>query len=65
MDLVQRLAEQRIFMVGDRCLWVSMEYSLCFLKVGCGAIGCELLKLIALLGVGRAGEVQVDGRRTK
>ena len=35
------------------------------MKVGCGAIGCELLKLIALLGVGRAGEVQVDGRRTK
>jgi len=27
------------------------------IKVGCGAIGCELLKLFALLGVGRHGEV--------
>jgi molybdopterin/thiamine biosynthesis adenylyltransferase len=26
-------------------------------KVGCGAIGCELLKLFALLGVGRNGQV--------
>jgi len=25
--------------------------------VGCGAIGCELLKLFALLGVGRNGQV--------
>jgi molybdopterin/thiamine biosynthesis adenylyltransferase len=25
--------------------------------VGCGAIGCELLKLFALLGVGRDGQV--------
>ncbi|CAF5013604.1 unnamed protein product, partial [Rotaria socialis] len=24
--------------------------------VGCGAIGCELLKLFALLGVGRSGQ---------
>lgn len=37
VELVQNLAQQRIFMVG------------------CGAIGCELLKLFALLGVGRSG----------
>jgi len=28
------------------------------IKVGCGAIGCELLKLFALLGVGRNGQVE-------
>ncbi|CAF0935485.1 unnamed protein product [Rotaria sordida] len=27
--------------------------------VGCGAIGCELLKLFALLGVGRNGEITI------
>ncbi|CAF4774469.1 unnamed protein product [Rotaria sp. Silwood1] len=27
--------------------------------VGCGAIGCELLKLFALLGVGRKGEITI------
>ncbi len=32
---------------------------LCLIKVGCGAIGCELLKLFALLGVGRCGQVDI------
>ncbi|CAF3810848.1 unnamed protein product [Rotaria socialis] len=27
--------------------------------VGCGAIGCELLKLFALLGVGRSGQITI------
>ncbi|CAF5198587.1 unnamed protein product [Rotaria magnacalcarata] len=29
------------------------------MKVGCGAIGCELLKLFALLGVGRSGQITI------
>jgi hypothetical protein len=33
------------------------EKEIILIKVGCGAIGCELLKLFALLGVGRSGEV--------
>jgi hypothetical protein len=36
---------------------IRKEIDFFLIKVGCGAIGCELLKLFALLGVGRDGLV--------
>lgn len=42
-------------MLYDVC-HISISVS-CYDQVGCGAIGCEMMKLYALLGIGTDGKV--------
>ena len=57
-----KIVQKHWFMTAEKCFnftKLNIKLAYVFFQVGCGAIGCEMLKNYALLGTGTKGNGQV------